>query len=61
MSTNKLLQGKRVLITGAATGIGKEAALEFARRGADIIINFYPSEDQADKAKELAQLICRRS
>jgi NAD(P)-dependent dehydrogenase (short-subunit alcohol dehydrogenase family) len=32
------MQGKTVLITGAASGIGLETALAFARRGADLVI-----------------------
>jgi NAD(P)-dependent dehydrogenase (short-subunit alcohol dehydrogenase family) len=32
------LAGKTVLVTGAASGIGKETALAFARRGADLVI-----------------------
>jgi 3-oxoacyl-[acyl-carrier protein] reductase len=37
MSKNFLL-GKGVLITGAASGFGKEAALEFAKRGAQLAL-----------------------
>lgn len=32
------LQGKTVLVTGAASGIGRESALAFGRRGADLVI-----------------------
>jgi NAD(P)-dependent dehydrogenase (short-subunit alcohol dehydrogenase family) len=32
------LNGKRVLITGGAQGIGLEMALQFASRGAEIVI-----------------------
>ena len=32
------LSGKTVLVTGAASGIGKETALAFARRGATLVI-----------------------
>lgn len=42
-----LLEGKRVLITGGSTGIGRAAAIEAARHGADVAINYYSSEDGA--------------
>ena len=32
------MNGKRVLITGATNGIGKQAALELARMGAAVVI-----------------------
>jgi len=32
------LQGRTVLVTGAASGIGKETALAFGRRGADLVL-----------------------
>ena len=39
------LSGKRAVITGADSGIGKAAAIAFAREGADVLIS-YLSEDQ---------------
>jgi NAD(P)-dependent dehydrogenase (short-subunit alcohol dehydrogenase family) len=49
------LAGRRALITGADSGIGRAAAIAFAREGADIALNYLPSED-AD-AREVVGLI----
>lgn len=46
--------GKTVLITGASRGIGKESALEFAKAGYNVIINYNKSEE---KAKEVEKII----
>ena len=40
-------KGKAVLVTGGSRGIGKEIALEFARRGADIAFNYIRSHSAA--------------
>jgi 3-oxoacyl-[acyl-carrier protein] reductase len=40
-------EGQVVLITGAARGIGRASALEFAARGATVIVNYLSSEDEA--------------
>ena len=35
-----LLEGKRALVTGASKGVGKGIALELARNGADVAVNY---------------------
>lgn len=49
------LRGKKALITGGDSGIGRAVALIYAREGADIVINFLP-EEQED-AKETQRLV----
>ncbi len=48
------MNNKVVLITGSSRGIGRQCAIEFAKKGYDIIINYNSSED---KAKELEKYI----
>lgn len=47
------LQGRRALITGADSGIGRAAAIAYAREGADVALSFLPDE-HADAAEVVA-------
>ena len=42
------LKGKRVLITGASTGIGAAAAQAFATAGSRLVVHYNASRDQAE-------------
>jgi NAD(P)-dependent dehydrogenase (short-subunit alcohol dehydrogenase family) len=49
------LKGRKALITGGDSGMGRAAAIAYAREGADVAINYLPAEE-AD-AKEVVALI----
>lgn len=49
------LEGRRALITGGDSGIGRAVAIAFAREGADVAINYLPAEEQ--DAQEVVALI----
>jgi NAD(P)-dependent dehydrogenase (short-subunit alcohol dehydrogenase family) len=40
------LKGRKAIITGADSGIGAAVAIAFAREGADIALNYLPSEEE---------------
>jgi NAD(P)-dependent dehydrogenase (short-subunit alcohol dehydrogenase family) len=49
------LLGRKALITGGDSGMGRAAAIAYAREGADVAINYYPTEEP--DAQEVIALI----
>ncbi len=49
------LEGRKALVTGADSGIGRAAAIAYAREGADVALSYLPEEES--DAKEVIALI----
>ncbi len=56
-----MLAGKTALVTGASRGIGKAIAIEFAKQGADVVVNYNKNEKEALEVVEEIKSIGRKS
>lgn len=50
------LQGKRVLVTGGANGLGGAISLEFAKRGAKVAVHWFQHRPEQNTAQDVAEL-----
>ena len=55
------LNGKKAIITGADSGIGRAVALAFAREGADVLISYLSEDDDATQTKRLVEEAGRKA
>ncbi|MFP5109128.1 3-oxoacyl-[acyl-carrier-protein] reductase [Neobacillus sp. C211] len=55
------LEGKTALVTGASRGIGREIALELARQGANVAVNFSGSEAKANEVVDEIKALGREA
>jgi NAD(P)-dependent dehydrogenase (short-subunit alcohol dehydrogenase family) len=55
------LDGKKAIITGADSGIGRAVALAFAREGADVLISYLSEDDDATQTKRLVEEAGRKA
>src|SRR4051794_32311342 len=55
------LQGKRALITGGSSGIGRAIALAFGREGADVAVHYHHGGDEATKIAQEIQGLGRKA
>ena len=49
------LNGKKAVITGADSGIGRAVAIAYAREGADVLISYLEEHEDAEETKKLVE------
>ena len=55
------LEGKNALVTGSSRGIGKGCALEMAKAGANVAINYFSHPDEAEQIADEIRSLGRKS
>ncbi|MDP9455049.1 MAG: SDR family oxidoreductase [Actinomycetota bacterium] len=55
------LEGKKAIITGGDSGIGRAVALAFAREGADVLISYLDEEADADETARVVSSAGRKA
>jgi NAD(P)-dependent dehydrogenase (short-subunit alcohol dehydrogenase family) len=61
MGSEPKLIGRKALVTGSDTGIGREIALEFGRQGADVVLHYSHHREGATSAADQINAMGRRT
>ena len=51
------LSGKCAIVTGSAVGVGRATALELAKRGANVVVNYSRSEEEAKETVAMVEAL----
>ena len=55
------LEGKKAIVTGGDSGIGRAVAIAFAREGADVLISYLDEEEDAAETRRLIEEAGRKA
>ena len=51
-ATDVSLKGKSAIVTGSSRGIGRAIAIELARQGTDVLVNYNNNREAAEEVKD---------
>ncbi|MCO4316294.1 SDR family oxidoreductase [Phyllobacterium sp. 21LDTY02-6] len=55
------LEGRKAVITGADSGIGRAVAIAYAREGADVLISYLEEDDDANETRQQVEAAGRKA
>lgn len=60
-ATDASLENSAAIVTGSSRGIGRAIAIELARQGADILVNYNQNRDAAEAVKQEIEVLGRKA
>ena len=60
-ATDVSLEGKSAIVTGSSRGIGRAIAVELARQGTDVLINYNHNREAAEEVKDEIEKLGRKA
>ena len=60
-ATDVSLEGKSAIVTGSSRGIGRAIAIELARQGTDVLVNYNNNREAAEEVKDEIERLGRKA